>query len=101
MYEYVRISLHGATDPTRKTEAGVHVHVSTEHARNVPLREWGPNPHTRLLALAFPHLFPFGLTSFNENERAIPWSENEFGDWLRHLPFLHYAAAHVYRICRR
>lgn len=51
-------------DPMRKTKDSVHVHLTSEHAIDKPLREWGTNPEQRLLAMAFPKLFPFGLTSF-------------------------------------
>ena len=83
-------------DPSRKNCTQVHAHLSVEHARDRPLREWGVHPEPRLLAMAFPHLFPFGLTSFVEPLRYIPWTEDEFNKWLAHLPFIHYTVVHRY-----
>jgi hypothetical protein len=84
------IKQYAKDDPLRKKAPEVHVHLSKDHAQNKPLREWGTNAEERLLAMAFPALFPFGITSFRERHRTIPWHEGDFGDWLRHLPFIHY-----------
>ena len=77
-------------DKLRKREKAVHLLVDSQHARNQPLTEWGPKKTIGLLAMAFPHLFPYGLTHFVQNEREFTWEEGQFRKWLSRLPFLMY-----------
>ncbi len=63
------------------------------NARGDPLTEWGTNAHNTLLGMAFPHMFPFGVTCFNEPKRPIKWEEQDFGKWVARLAWMTYTVA--------
>ncbi len=92
------LKTYAMNDKLRKRGHQVDVHLDSRHACNNPLTEWGDDATPGLLGMAFPHLFPYGVTSFKQPDRALTWHEGDLGEWLKRLAWFTYTRTTVSHI---